>query len=136
MAEDIGNALILTVNSLVESWILDSGALYHCTSYYKIMENYISGDFGKVDLADVETLKITRKNDIQVRLPNMWKFKDVICIPSFKNKNKKSLWINLIRSGWKINKGAMVIAHGKKNGPLYVTSRMENIVEVVESNEK
>ena len=30
----------------------------------------------------------------------------------------------------------MVIAHGKKNGPLYVTSRMENIVEVVKSNEK
>ena len=63
---------------------MDSGALYHCTSYYEIMENYISGDFGKVDLADVETLKIMRKNDIQVKLPNgtMWKLKDVIFIPS------------------------------------------------------
>ena len=50
------------------------------------MENYISGDFGKVDLADVETLKIMRKNDIQVKLPNgtMWKLKDVIFIPSEK----------------------------------------------------
>ncbi|KAL6314832.1 hypothetical protein AAG906_029047 [Vitis piasezkii] len=94
--------------------ILDSGALYHCTSYYEIMENYISGDFGKVDLADVETLKITRKNDVQVKLPNgtMWKLKNVIFIPT------------------------MVIAHGKKNDALYVTSSMENIVTVVESDEK
>ena len=30
----------------------------------------------------------------------------------------------------------MVIAHGKKNGTLYVTSSMENIVTVVESDEK
>ncbi|KAL6313667.1 hypothetical protein AAG906_010085 [Vitis piasezkii] len=100
--------------SLVESWILDSGALYHCTSYYEVMKNYISGDFENVDLADVETLKIMRKNDIQVRLPNgpMWKFKDMIFTPT------------------------MVIAHRKKNGTLYVTSSIENIVEVVELDEK
>ena len=28
-AEDIGNSLILSVNILVESWILDSGASFH-----------------------------------------------------------------------------------------------------------
>ncbi|XP_020271951.1 uncharacterized protein LOC109847116 [Asparagus officinalis] len=34
------------------------------------MENYVSGDFGKVHLADDETLKIISKGDIRLKLPN------------------------------------------------------------------
>ena len=39
-------------------------------------------------------------------------------------------------SEWKITNGAMAIALGKKNDILYVTSSMENIVAVVESDER
>ena len=42
----------------------------------------------------------------------------------------------LTESEWKITNGAMAIALGKKNDILYVTSSMENIVAVVESNER
>ena len=35
-----------------------------------------------------------------------------------------------------VTKGAMVIAHGKKNGTLYVTSNKENIMAIADSDEK
>ena len=75
MTEEAGDAMILSVNSPIESWILDSGASFHTTPCQEIMENYVSGDFGKVHLADDETLKIVGKGDIRLKLPNQttWK---------------------------------------------------------------
>ena len=70
MTKEAGDAMILSVNSKIESWILDSGASFHATPSQEIMENYVSGDFGKVHLADDETLKIVGKGDIKLKLPN------------------------------------------------------------------
>ena len=86
MVEDTSDAIILSVNSPIESWILDFGASFHYTSHHEIMENYFSDDFSKVHLADDETLKIMGKGNIQVKLPNktVWKLKDVRFIPSLK----------------------------------------------------
>ena len=58
MTEEIYDALILSVDSLMESWILDSRASFHSTSYKENMQNYIAGNFGKVYLVDDELLKI------------------------------------------------------------------------------
>ena len=44
-AEDIGDALILRVNSLVESWILDSGASFHSSPSKELFQNFKSGNF-------------------------------------------------------------------------------------------
>ncbi|KAE8711156.1 Villin-2 [Hibiscus syriacus] len=65
MTEETCDAMILSVNSLIESLILDLGASFHFTLCREIMENYISG------------------------------------------------------CEWKITKGALVIARGKKTGTLY-----------------
>ncbi|KAE8735860.1 Cytochrome P450 90B1 [Hibiscus syriacus] len=128
VTEETGDAMILSVNSPIESWILDSGASFHSTPCQEIMENYVSGDFGKVHLADDETLKIVGKGDIRLKLPNQttWKLTGVRHIPGLKR--------NLISVGqldgegysttfsgceWKITKGALVIARGKKTGTLY-----------------
>ncbi|KAE8725614.1 Purple acid phosphatase 10 [Hibiscus syriacus] len=70
MTEETGDAMILSVNNPIESWILDSGASFHSTPCQEIMENYVSGDFGKVHLVDDETLKIVGKGDIRL---NEWK---------------------------------------------------------------
>ena len=51
-AEDIGDALIVSVNSLVESWILDSGASFHSSPSKELFQNFKSRNFGKVYLAD------------------------------------------------------------------------------------
>ena len=50
--EDIGDALILSVNIPVESWILDSGASFHSSTNKELFQNFKSGNFGKVYLAD------------------------------------------------------------------------------------
>ncbi|KAL5849218.1 hypothetical protein ACOSQ4_007231 [Xanthoceras sorbifolium] len=145
VTEEAGDAMILSVNSPIESWILDSGASFHATPCREIMENYVSGNFGKVHLADDETLKIVGKGDIQLKLPNgsTWKLQGVRHIPGLKR--------NLISIGqldgegycttfsgceWKITKGALVVARGKKCGTLYVTSNLENIVAVADSDGK
>ena len=57
-AEDIGNYLILSVNSPVESWILDSGASFHSSPRKELFQNFKSGNFGKVYLADNKALEI------------------------------------------------------------------------------
>ncbi|KAE8673187.1 hypothetical protein F3Y22_tig00111807pilonHSYRG00005 [Hibiscus syriacus] len=80
MTEETGDAMILSVNSPIESWILDSGASFHSTPCREIMENYVNGDFGKVHLADDETLKIVGKGDIRLKLPNQttWTLKGAV----------------------------------------------------------
>ena len=145
VTEEVGDAMILSVNSPIESWILDSGASFHATPCQEIMENYVSGDFGKVHLADDETLKIVGKGDIRLKLPNQttWKIQGVRHVPGLRR--------NLISVGqfdgegycttfsgheWKITKGALVIARGKKTGTLYVTSNLENIVAVADADGK
>ena len=145
MTEEAGDAMILSINSPIESWILDSGASFHATPCQEIMENYVSGDFGKVHLADDETLKIVGKGDIILKLPNQttWKLQGVRHVPGLRR--------NLISVGqldgegycttfsgheWKITKGALVIARGKKTGTLYVTSNLENIVAVADADGK
>ena len=39
-AEDIGDALILTVNNPIESWILDSGASFHSSPSKELFQNF------------------------------------------------------------------------------------------------
>ena len=51
-AEDIGDALILSVNSPIESWIFDSGASFHSSPSKELFQNFKSRNFGKVYLAD------------------------------------------------------------------------------------
>ncbi|KAE8698301.1 hypothetical protein F3Y22_tig00110599pilonHSYRG00009 [Hibiscus syriacus] len=118
VTEETGDAMILSVNSLIESWILDSGASFHSALCREIMENYISGDFGKVHLADDETLKIVGKGDIRLKLPNQ---------------------TTLILKGdvnGRLPKGALIIARGKKTGTLYITSNLENIIAVADADGK
>ncbi|KAE8707154.1 hypothetical protein F3Y22_tig00110387pilonHSYRG00984 [Hibiscus syriacus] len=145
VTEETGDAMILSVNSSIESWILDSGESFHSTPCQEIMENYVSGDFGKVHLVDDETLKIFGKGDIRLKLPNQttWTLKGVRHIPGLKR--------NLISVGQidgecysttfsscecKITRGALVIACGKKTDTLYVTSNLENIIAAVDADGK
>ncbi|KAE8691518.1 Vacuolar-sorting receptor 1 [Hibiscus syriacus] len=109
VTEETSDAMILSVNSPIESWILDSGASFHSTPCQEIMENYVSGDFGKVHLSDDETLKILDGEGYSTTFSGC---------------------------EWKITKGALVIARGKKTGTLYVTSSLENIIEVAETDGK
>ncbi|VFQ62075.1 unnamed protein product [Cuscuta campestris] len=129
-AEDIGDALILSVDSPVESWILDSGASFH-SSPSKEFQNFKSGNFGKVYLADNKALVIEGKGDVSIKTPagNQWTLKDVRYIPGLKKNlisigqlDNKGYAAEFGKGSWKIVKGAMVVARGTKFGTLYTTA--------------
>ncbi|KAE8705357.1 hypothetical protein F3Y22_tig00110429pilonHSYRG00830 [Hibiscus syriacus] len=104
-----------------------------------------SGDFRKVHLADDETLKIIEKGDIRLKLENQttWKLKGVRHIPGLKRnlisvRQLDGEGYSTTFSGceWKITKGVLVIAHGKKTGTLYITSNLENIIAAADADGK
>ncbi|KAL2251622.1 UNVERIFIED_CONTAM: Retrovirus-related Pol polyprotein from transposon TNT 1-94 [Sesamum indicum] len=127
--EEITDALLLSVSSSSDDWVVDSEASFHSCSNKDIMEPYTSGDFGLVYLADNKPLKIVGKGDVRIKSTNgsCWTLHDVRHIPGLKR--------NLISVGqldsdgfhtmfgdtkWKISRGAMTLARGLKSGMLYM----------------
>ena len=70
LAEDIGDALILSVDSSIESLILDSGASFHSFPNKELFQNFKSGNFEKVYLVDNKDLKIEEKWDVCIKNSN------------------------------------------------------------------
>ena len=70
VTEEIQDALLLAIDSPVVDWVLDSGASFHTTPHRKIIQNYVTGDFGKVYLADGSALDVVGMGNIQILLPN------------------------------------------------------------------
>lgn len=129
--EKISDALILSVNSPIESWVLDSGASIHSCSSCEVMGNYVSGDFGMIYLADDEPLNIVGKGDVQVTTRDglVWKLQSVRHILGLKRNlisvgqlDDEAYAISFVGDLWKITKGTMVVARGKKVGTLYMTT--------------
>jgi hypothetical protein len=46
------DALILSVDNIYESWVVDSGASFHAMPHRKHFLDYVQGDFGQVHLGD------------------------------------------------------------------------------------
>ena len=140
-AEDIGDALILSVNSPVESWILDSGASFHSSPSKELFQNFKSGNFGKIYLADHKALEIEGQEDVCIKTTsgNQWTLVDVRYIPGIK-KNLISIGqldstgytAEFEKGSWKIVKGAIVVARGTKFGTLYTTAGCINMAAVAE----
>ena len=62
---------------------MDFGASFHATHNSEALQNLVIGDFGKVRLADNETLDGTTMGDIVLKTPvNFWTLKDVKVVPS------------------------------------------------------
>ncbi|KAL2230598.1 UNVERIFIED_CONTAM: Retrovirus-related Pol polyprotein from transposon TNT 1-94 [Sesamum indicum] len=127
--EEITDALLLSVSSSSDDWVVDSGASFYSCSNKDIMEPYTSGDFFLVYLVDNKPLKIIGKGDVRIKSTNgsCWTLHDVRHIPGLKR--------NLISVGqldsdgfhtmfgdakWKISRGAMTLARGLKLGTLYM----------------
>ena len=52
------------MNSPVESWILDSGASFHLSLSKELFQNFKSGNFEKVYIADNKALEIEGKGNV------------------------------------------------------------------------
>jgi hypothetical protein len=123
------DALILSVDNIYESWVVDSGASFHATPHRKHFLDYVQGDFGQVQLGDdapckivgMGKVKIKQKNgnqrllkevrhvpDLRKNLISIGKLESEGCISIFTNK------------AWKFTKGSLVVAKAEKVGTLYL----------------
>ena len=64
------DALVLTVHTQADDWVLDSDPSFHTTSPQEIMTNYVASDFDKVYLANEESLNIVGLGDVRIKQPN------------------------------------------------------------------
>ena len=78
-SEVMQNAVILSLDSRIESWVLDSGASFHANPNKGYFRNYVQGNFGHVYLGDDEPCSITGKGEVHLKLQNKntWVLKDV-----------------------------------------------------------
>uniref|UniRef100_A0A803NCW4 CCHC-type domain-containing protein n=1 Tax=Chenopodium quinoa TaxID=63459 RepID=A0A803NCW4_CHEQI len=78
-SDEIDDALILSVDSPIESWILDLGASFHYSPCMEIFQNFKSDKFEKVYHANDEPLDIVGKGDVMIKTSSgsSWKLEDV-----------------------------------------------------------
>ncbi|KAL2253255.1 UNVERIFIED_CONTAM: Retrovirus-related Pol polyprotein from transposon TNT 1-94 [Sesamum indicum] len=129
VTEEITDALLLSVSSSSDDWVVDSGASFHSCSNKDIMEPYTSSDFGLIYLADNKPLKIVGKRDVRIKSTNgsCWILHDVRHIPGLKRNlisveqlDNDGFHTTFGDAKWKISRGAMTLARGLKSGTLYM----------------
>ena len=112
------------------TWVIDSGASYHVTARRDFFSSYTSGNFGNVKMGNDGASKIVGIGNIflETNVGCRLVLKDVRHVPDIR--------LNLISTGlldddgyissfgdgkWKLTKGNLVIAKGKKDTSLYLT---------------
>jgi hypothetical protein len=88
------------------------------------------------NLADGQPIDIMGIGDVQIKTMNrsIWNLQNVRHVPGLKKKLISVRQLDdsghsILFSGgmWKVSKGAMVLARGKKTGTLYITTRFADI---------
>jgi hypothetical protein len=122
-------ALILFIDNISESWVVDSRASFHATPHRKHFMDYVQGDFGQVHLGDDAPCKIVGMGKVKIkqRNGNQWLLKEVRHAPylrkniistgKFASEGCISIFTDKV---WKVTKGSFVIAKGEKVGTLYL----------------
>ncbi|VFQ77680.1 unnamed protein product [Cuscuta campestris] len=132
-SDDDSDALILSMESYVDSWVMDSGASFHAMHNGEAMVNLKKGDFGKVKLGNGKILKVTGMGDIDLKTSfgTTWSLQNVRVIPRLKTKlisvrqlDEQGLDVKFGGGKWKVIKGNLVIARGLKRGSLYMVPVM------------
>ncbi|VFQ72250.1 unnamed protein product [Cuscuta campestris] len=98
-ASDEEVALTCCEESNVDSWVMDSGASFHATHSGEALQNLVIGDFGK----DVRVVPALKKSLISVR-----------------QLDEQGHEVKFRDGQWKVVKGNLVMARGRKSGPLYM----------------
>ena len=111
------------------SWVIDSGALIHATPQKDFFTSYTSGDFGSVRMGNDGSAKAIGMRDVRLETSNgtMLILKNVKHIPNIcmnlisTSKLDDEGFCNIFRdSQWKLTRGYMVVAKGKKRSSLYL----------------
>ena len=119
------DSLLLTLESVDDSWVSNFGALFHATCHKGYFIDYVQGDVGLGYLGDNEPSQIVGKGKVNIKLQNgnnwllhevrhvsrlsrnsilVGKLSDEGCVVTFNDKN------------WKVSKGSIVVEKGVKVG--------------------
>lgn len=138
-SREVHDALICSLKSKEESWVLDSRASFHTTSQKEFFENYVLGNLGKFYLGNGQSCEIVGKGAMKIKLNrSVWGLKNNRHILNL-TKNLISI-VQLASDGyttifygnqWKISKGEMAVAHGNKSGTLCMTDEACHLIAVV-----
>jgi len=121
--DEIEYALLCSLNSSIDSWIMDSGTSFHTTPSLELLSNYVLGKFGKVYLADGKSLDIIGRGDINIKASNgsVWTLNNVRHIPALKRNlisigqlDDEGHYTTFGDEHWKVMKANLVVARGKK----------------------
>jgi hypothetical protein len=63
-------ALIISLDNIIESWVVYSRNLFHATSHRKYFQYYVQGDFGQVYLGDDGACQIVGMGKVQIKEKN------------------------------------------------------------------
>ena len=121
------NSINLTCHT--SDWVIDSGASFHVTSNCDFFTSYASGDFGYVRMGNDGASKIVGIGDIYLEssVGSRLLLKDVRHVPEMRlnlistGKLDDDGYCNYFGEGkWKLTKGSIILAKGRKVNTLYV----------------
>ena len=78
------DALLLSLESVDDSWVLDSGASFHATPHRGYFIDYVQGSFGIFYLGANEPCHIFGKGKVKIKLQNgiHWLLHEVRHVPT------------------------------------------------------
>ncbi|CAL1406718.1 unnamed protein product [Linum trigynum] len=121
---------VVNLTTQETSWVVDSGATIHVTSKREFFSSYTPGDFGVVRMGNGNLSKVIGKGEACLETMNGTKLllKDVRHVPEMRlnlisvDKLDEEGYCNTFHNGqWKLTRGSLVLAKGKKLSKLYVT---------------
>jgi hypothetical protein len=129
------NDLILSIDNIYESCVVDLGDSFHATPHRKHFMDYVQGDFGQVHLGDDVPCKIVGMGKVKVkkRNGNQWLLKEVRHIPYLRKnlisigKLASEVCISIFTDNLcKVTKVSLEIEKGEKVGTLYLCTSNTN----------
>ena len=130
-----GDIMIMTGDGCVSlatqdiNWVIYSGASFHVTSHSDFFTFYRTGDFGNARMGNNGVSKIVSIRDIflETSIGKKLVLKDVRHVPdillnliSTDRLDDEGFKNSFGESKWKLTKGSLVVARGKKQNTLYV----------------
>ena len=125
------------------TWVVDSGATIHVSSRREFFSSYSPGNYGVVRMGNENLSKVVGKGDVCLETMEGAKLvlRDVRHVPDMRlnlisvDKLDGEGYCHTFKNGqWKLTKGALVVARGKKQSKLYVTEAKISL-EVANSTE-
>lgn len=111
------------------SWVIDSGASLHITSKKEFFTSYTPGNFGTLKMGNDGLAEVVGVGDVCLEVSNGTRLvlRDVRHVPDIRlnlistGKLDDEGFCNTFDNGqWKLTKGSLVVARGKKESSLYL----------------